>query len=231
MVARALLPRLPRIVEQARAARGDSERVDDAKEINALIDQVSDTFFRGFSTAELEELAEAFARRTSEFQRRQLAKQVQAALGVELPFQDRGFRALVEAFTAENVALIKSIPQRFFEQVEHRVIADVREGLRWEEIAKRITERFEVAESSAKLVARDQVGKFFGEVQRARQKELGIATYIWRTSNDNRVRPEHEERDGRKFSWDDPPEDGHPGIPINCRCYAEPDLSGILASL
>lgn len=45
--------------------------------------------------------------------------------------------------------------------------------------------------------------------------------YIWRTEGDGKVRPSHAERDGKKFSWDNPPEGGHPGDAPNCRCTAE----------
>jgi SPP1 gp7 family putative phage head morphogenesis protein len=95
-----------------------------------------------------------------------------------------------------------------------------------------------VAESRAKLIARDQVGKLFGAIQEARQVGLGIDRYTWRTSNDNRVRDTHEKREGESYSWNDPPGDlsdpgdgGHPGFPINCRCWAEPDLTAILENL
>lgn len=229
-----LVSRLPSIVAAARAARGDAARADaGAEDVNRILDEVAEAFYDGaeMNVRELERLAERYAFRTSQWQGEQLARQMRAALGVELPFQDRGFRQRVQEFTAENVALIKSIPQRFFDQVEQRVISGMREGLRWEDLAKTIEERFEVSRSSARLVARDQVGKFYGELQQTRQKELGVDGYIWRTVNDNRVREDHVEREGKRFTWNDPPEDGHPGIPINCRCYAEPDLSGILASL
>ena len=46
-------------------------------------------------------------------------------------------------------------------------------------------------------------------------------SYIWRTQGDGKVRPSHAERDGQTFSWDDPPEGGHPGEAQNCRCTAE----------
>ena len=46
-------------------------------------------------------------------------------------------------------------------------------------------------------------------------------TYIWRTVGDNRVRSEHAVRDGKTFSWDNPPDGGHPGEAPNCRCTAE----------
>ncbi|MBD3661803.1 MAG: minor capsid protein, partial [Arenibacter algicola] len=46
--------------------------------------------------------------------------------------------------------------------------------------------------------------------------------YIWRTRGDGKVRSSHADRDGKVFSWDDPPEGGHPGEAPNCRCRAEP---------
>lgn len=42
--------------------------------------------------------------------------------------------------------------------------------------------------------------------------------YRWRTKGDDRVRPEHRARHGRLFSWDEPPEGGHPGVDYGCRC-------------
>lgn len=45
--------------------------------------------------------------------------------------------------------------------------------------------------------------------------------YIWHTVGDGKVRSSHAERDGKTFSWDDPPEGGHPGEAPNCRCWAE----------
>ncbi len=46
-------------------------------------------------------------------------------------------------------------------------------------------------------------------------------SYIWRTVGDSKVRSSHAERDGKTFSWDAPPEGGHPGEAYNCRCRAE----------
>ncbi|MEM7295990.1 MAG: phage minor head protein, partial [Pseudomonadota bacterium] len=46
--------------------------------------------------------------------------------------------------------------------------------------------------------------------------------YIWRTRGDGKVRSSHADRDGQVYSWDHPPEGGHPGQDYNCRCVAEP---------
>lgn len=45
--------------------------------------------------------------------------------------------------------------------------------------------------------------------------------YIWRTAGDGKVRSAHADRDGKTYSWDNPPEGGHPGEAPNCRCTAE----------
>lgn len=48
--------------------------------------------------------------------------------------------------------------------------------------------------------------------------------YIWRTRRDGKVRSAHAEREGQIFSWDNPPEGGHPREDYGCRCTAEPYL-------
>lgn len=45
--------------------------------------------------------------------------------------------------------------------------------------------------------------------------------YVWHTIGDGRVRSSHADRDGKVFSWNAPPEGGHPGEAPNCRCWAE----------
>lgn len=46
--------------------------------------------------------------------------------------------------------------------------------------------------------------------------------YIWRTQEDEKVRPFHATNNGKIFSSDNPPATGNPGEDFNCRCWAEP---------
>lgn len=80
---------------------------------------------------------------------------------------------------------------------------------------------FVSAKSHADLIARDQLQKLHGRLNEERQRAAGVDRYTWTTQGDDRVRPEHAAREGRTFSWDRPPDEGHPGEPIACRCYAE----------
>jgi len=172
-------------------------------------------------------IANRWAQATADHQREQLKKQMQAALGVDL-FQDASLAELFRGFVLENVQLIQDVPAKLLADVEKLVTRDLANGLRHEVIAKNIRKEVGVSKKRAQLIARDQVGKFYGRVQKQRQSNLGVTHYIWRTVRDNRVRESHESLDGERFAWDSPPAVGHPGSDINCRCYADPDLSTIL---
>ena len=121
------------------------------------------------------------------------------------------------------MALIKSINAQYLAQVEQIVITGVRGGLNTKTIAGSVQTRFGVSASRSTLIARDQSTKFYGNLNGLRQEEAGVEQYIWRTSEDERVRSDHASKDGKVFSWDKPPPDtGHPGHSIQCRCVAEP---------
>ena len=51
--------------------------------------------------------------------------------------------------------------------------------------------------------------------------ELGVVDETWSV----------RALDGTTQRWDDPPSEGHPGEPINCRCVAEPVLSSLFEDL
>jgi SPP1 gp7 family putative phage head morphogenesis protein len=165
------------------------------------------------------------AQQTSSFHRQQLGRQLKAAYGVDL--FSLGGQAPIAEFVSENVALIRSMEAKYLDQVQSVLFQGLREGKRAEELSDLLEDRFSAAESHAKLIARDQVGKLYGDLNEQRQGELGIRSYTWRGAMDERERDEHVAREGQVYSWDDPPDDGHPGQPIQCRCYAEPNLSDI----
>lgn len=206
-------------------------RHDTASRASKLFRKMADDFFAEFTPEKLRPVAAAIARETNEAHKLDMARQIKAAISIDVAFRDPTIRALVEEFTAENVALIRTIPERMFADVEATLLRDMRRGLRWEEIAPHIEERFSVSESRADLIARDQVGKFYGDLNATRQADLGVTHFVWRTARDNRVRVEHMEREGERYEWSDPPDGEIPGDPINCRCQAEPDLEPLLAAM
>lgn len=229
---------LRQIIESARAVRSDS-RADagEGKRAQGLLDKVRATMRQQVSPKAVEGVAREFAQKTQTYQRKQLGKQVRAALGVDVPIRDKRLGSLIDHFVSENVSLIKSVPDDVHDDVEHLVLHAVAGGRLSGDLADEIDERFDVGESHARLIARDQIGKLYGQVNSARQRDLGVERFIWRTVGDDRVRDEHEdferESEDEPYSYDDPPvdEDGEPvlpGEPIQCRCFAEPVFADIL---
>jgi len=150
-----------------------------------------------------------------------------SGLGVSLspklgPLAAKRMVAAAKAARKENVSLIKTAAQTLHQQISQ--VLEETQGKRWEEIAPLIAERVSVGEYNAERIARDQTLTLNADLIRVQQEEAGITGYIWSTSQDERVREEHADREGVEFSWDDPPEDGHPGEPILCRCVAIPLL-------
>ncbi len=151
-------------------------------------------------------------------------KQFRKALRVEPVLAEPWLAGRLETFSRENVRLIRSVPEDALEDIRSRVLQAVRKGRRAEAIAQ---ERHDIPKNRARLIARDQVGKLYADLNRDRQIDAGVEGFIWRTMLDSHVCPMCAALEGKRFAWREPPPVGFPG---DChpddRCLAEPDLDG-----
>lgn len=152
----------------------------------------------------------------------QTARAIQRLVGIDVSKGRKGSLTAAHMLWArENADLIKTMESRFFDQVANHVVHAVHEGRT--DLAAVLSNRYGVATSNAKRIARTEVAKLNSQITEARQTEVGIRRYEWQTSEDERVRPEHAELNGTIRAWNDPhPTEGHPGTAINCRCVALP---------
>ncbi|MCK5133216.1 MAG: hypothetical protein KAR40_13825 [Candidatus Sabulitectum sp.] len=172
-------------------------------------------------------------------QKARMAIQFQAALGVDVgpALTDLAIRPLMDQAIATNINLIKSIPDNLKGQVLDQFDTLLAKApFDQQAMVGALEDRFKVAGNRARTIARDQTGKIVGNLNEARQGQLGIKSYTWQTSEDERVvgtpggefpdgndvHGNHFDRNGKEFLWSQPPFDGHPGEPINCRCIAIP---------
>lgn len=153
-----------------------------------------------------------------------------SVFGVDILASEPWLAAELATFEAENIKLIKSIPSQYLDTLHGRIVAAVGAGSTKDQLINVIRQSFDLPKNRAKLIARDQISKLNGRLTMQRQRGIGVESYVWRTSKDERVRDEHRARDGDVFAWDNPPADGHPGNAVNCRCSAEavlPDLQDL----
>lgn len=178
--------------------------------------------------ARLQEVADATARAS----RTEWARQMKAALGIDLPDAEPALAPAFKAFRAENVSLIKSLAADKVARVKE-ILLDAGAGTRVEEIARSVRESTDATRSRARLIARDQVLKLNAQITQKRHEAAGVTEFVWRTSKDERVREDHKLLDGKRFRYDDPPvvdrrrgDRALPGVHFQCRCVAEPVIPG-----
>lgn len=223
LVIEQVLPRLNLLKQEASAF--DRADQDWASQLEALLASVIIQFEKKKVPEEV--MAMKAFQGASEFNRKQFLEVVKSAIGVDIFTSEPWLQPVSNSFISQNVALIKSIPERLHLEVEGVVQRGLLQGQRVETIQADIQARFKVAESRAELIARDQIGKINGQLTKLRQKEVGLERYVWRTSLDEAVRPAHAAREGKIFYWNNPPEGGGPGENFQCRCFAEPIASDL----
>lgn len=191
------------------------------KAIEAAIQEISE-----FHVSQMvERLTLGMVQRANQQNHAQTTAAINNALGIDVSRfiqSSPSIKESIDAAIIENANLITSIQAQYLDKVRLAVSQAALEGKRSTSVIDDIMEIGNVTESRARLIARDQTNKLNGALTKARQTSLGIPKYIWSTSGDERVRPEHQALDGKTFSWDAPPPEGHPGTAIQCRCQAIP---------
>jgi SPP1 gp7 family putative phage head morphogenesis protein len=233
-----LLAELPALVASAEA---DRPRLDagESRRVRQLVDAAAQSMRAAIRPEALEDIATRMGQRASDHQRRELQKQARAALGVDPFVRDPGLRATLEAFAGENVSLIRGLGEETLLEVEKAVTRALASGTTAPMLAAEIEGRFAIGERRSKAIARDQIGKLNGQLAATRQREMGITHFVWRTVKDRRVRgtpggaypnarPSHFAREGKTYSYAEPPMGELPGVPVNCRCFPEPVFDDIL---
>jgi hypothetical protein len=139
---------------------------------------------------------------------------------------------IIDAAVAENVALIRSIPQQYLTQVEGAVMRSVRQGRDLGPLAQELRAQYGVTKRRAAFIALDQSNKCTADMTRARQVEKGYKA-IWRHSHAGREpRPTHVANDGKPYDpavgWLDPAINKRiwPGTEPRCRCYTQTVIPG-----
>jgi SPP1 gp7 family putative phage head morphogenesis protein len=181
---------------------------------------------------------------------------VKRTLGIDIMtdyYSDLKFQSLMDKWVADNVALIKTVPQEMLGKMKDIAKQGYLDGATSKTIAKQIQEAYGVDKNHALFIARDQTAKLNAQITQEQQRDAGVSEYIWRTMDDSRVRgtpktgkggkslkpptDNHYRLNGTRQKWSEPPivdsatgRRCHPGEDYQCRCVALPvfDLDGIV---
>lgn len=242
-----LIPKVPRLVEMAKRYRPDdavtavAERswVDQlASLLESTLGVVTGVQESGLAAAigryqsEIDGMSgpstidaigvAGFAQEISEHGRRQIIRMTKAQYGEQYAKAEPWLADMLRTWEAENLRLIRSIPERYVDDLRGTVTRAINEGQSATDLAATIKSTYDQPVKRAQLISNDQVGKLHSQLAQARQQSIGVKEYDWRGIRDGRERPEHRRREGNTYQWSRPPSDGHPGQPIHCRCWAQP---------
>ncbi|MGD0170330.1 MAG: hypothetical protein ABSE54_11475 [Smithella sp.] len=161
-----------------------------------------------------------------------------APLGIDISpvLNDPKIKRILVAHAKKTCNEIETIPQQYRDKVAKAVLDNFYGTLPdGRSLLEQLQSICQISQQEAMLIAKDQSSKLTGRLNQARQEDIGVEEYIWRTVKDqlvvgnpsgkfpegNSAHGNHYEREGKKFRWDSPPPDGHPGQPLLCRCHAE----------
>lgn len=130
--------------------------------------------------------------------------------------------ALLESFVNEHTKLIKSVQREYIDKVGVALDRGIREGRLQKDIGKEIRQLTGLSKKRAQLIARNAPLQYSGALTRHYQISAGIKKYRWQTSQDERVRESHRDKNDTVYSWDG--SGPHPRSEVNCRCDAVPIL-------
>lgn len=184
------------------------------------------------------DLSKKFARKNFHVTETQMQEAFRRA-GFTVKFQPT--KAGLEAYkavVAENVNLIKNLPESYITGIKSAVWTSVRAGGDMAALSQKLHKNYEISVKRAALISRDQNAKATAVIENTRRQELGIKKAIWQHSAAGKEpRPTHVEMDGKEFELSkgmyDPDANGPgkgewiwPGQLINCRCTSRSIIPG-----
>lgn len=219
---RNIKPLLQEWVRENNAITGDDVNikrdspVDELEELNNQFNaQQAETFEDNNTQLKLSILS--FGLVINEFNKKQWAKVVNQSLGINyVPVTAPWEEPVLKGWTNRNVNLIKGLTDDYVKQINETVLKGFNQGTTADELARQLSKvNKNFTGNRSRLIARDQVNKLNGAMTRRRQRDAGVALYIWRTAGDERVRgnpsglypkarPSHSVMNGKVCRWDNP---------------------------
>lgn len=145
---------------------------------------------------------------------------VGTGLSVDALMSSAVVRADIEAALAWNIQLVRSVSDTTRDRIASVIWAGFRARTPRREVARQIAEAVAISRRRALRIAVDQTTKLSGDLDRARMLEAGLDDWVWRHSGKAHPRPEHVARNGKRYSWTNPPEDKPGDLPY-CGCKAQ----------
>jgi len=157
-----------------------------------------------------------------------------AGLSLKTSIVPKGLEDVTTATIAENVSLIKSIPEEYFKNITGSVMRSITNGRGLADLVPDIQKYEGQTHRRARNLALDQTRKAYNSINKQKLQSLGVTQFEWvHSGGGQHPRESHIKIGGHIFSFENlekeqaelgvPEADrGLPGFPVNCRCVMKP---------
>jgi SPP1 gp7 family putative phage head morphogenesis protein len=210
-----------------------------ASQARILMNALTDKFSQLFSS-KAKILADRMVRgaaQTSKTNLHSSLKQLSGGLSLKTGVVPLGMEEVAKASVAENVSLIKSIPEQYFKDITGAVMRSITTGNGLADLVPEIDKYAGQTKRRAENLALDQTRKAYNSINKQRMQAIGVRQFEWIHSGGGQVpRESHLKISGHIFDFDKVEEQqaalgvperdrGIPGFPVNCRCTMLPVIN------
>jgi SPP1 gp7 family putative phage head morphogenesis protein len=151
------------------------------------------------------------------------------SISINLKFDDKIIQTIAQDYTDNLELYITNFTNQQTQELRAIINENVNKGLRSEQLVAQIQERFDVSQSKAEFLAKQETGLLTATIQEQNMLRAGIEYYMWDSARDSKVRPQHQDLNGKIFRFDNPPivdlktgRRANAGKDFRCRCVARP---------
>jgi len=195
----------------------------------ALSKRVNKKLIKRYDDKRIEQLAKQYLSKTNNVNRDRLYSAIGDRVGID-PKQliaEEGLKSQTNALILETAQWAKKLRDETLDLYTANTLRVMSQGGSIEDVMSEFDGMTEKRKNHAKFTARNQIGNFNAVMGKVRAQNLGIEKGIWRTAEDERVRPCHQARNGKEFDLSKglySSCDGQsllPGTDYQCRCTTE----------
>jgi len=204
----------------------DAQKGNFAKILLSMARNVKKKLLKQYDDSRIESMSNQFTSKVDKRNQKELYGKLESKIGIsrdELEATE-GLTFQINAYKLETSQWVKKLRDETLEDWTSNTLRLMADGKGLPEILSQFDGMVEKRKNHAKMVARTQIASFNSLTTKARAQNLGLTKAVWVTSNDERVRRSHRDRNGEEFDLSEglySAQDGKtllPGTDYQCRC-------------
>lgn len=186
------------------------------------------SLLKQFSNERIEGISQQMLGKLDKKSKLEFYNRVAAKTGIDVKdlIAKEGLKSTTKALMTETAQWIQTLRDDTFQKFTNNTLFAMSQGESLDTIVSQFDDIVVERKNHARFLARNQVQNYNSVTTKIRAQNLGITKAIWETAGDERVRPSHDDREGKEFDLAEglySSIDGlHliPGVDYNCRCTA-----------